>query len=186
MQTLLKLLLAATLTFSASFANANFVSFTQNGGGVRDYGTTLSLDGMTSNPISNYVSYTDTMAIGGTYSFDWIVIAQYGGKAIGGYLLNGVENELGSAQDLSRHGSGSGYTYSTVAMAVAVNVGDVFGWYLKEAPASRGRENVNALSIENVTFTPATSPSAVPVPAAAWLFGSALLGVAGLRRKQQA
>jgi hypothetical protein len=28
-----------------------------------------------------------------------------------------------------------------------------------------------------------TSPSAVPVPAAAWLFGSALLGFAGFRRK---
>ncbi|MDP8567576.1 Lcl domain-containing protein [Methylophilus aquaticus] len=30
------------------------------------------------------------------------------------------------------------------------------------------------------------TPSAVPVPAAAWLFGSGLVGLAGLRRKKQA
>jgi hypothetical protein len=30
------------------------------------------------------------------------------------------------------------------------------------------------------------APSAVPVPAAAWLFGSALLGLAGVSRKRKA
>jgi hypothetical protein len=30
------------------------------------------------------------------------------------------------------------------------------------------------------------APSAVPVPAAAWLFGSALVGLAGIGRKRKA
>jgi hypothetical protein len=36
-------------------------------------------------------------------------------------------------------------------------------------------------NIDNIT----TGPSAVPLPAAVWLFGPALLGFLGLRRKQK-
>ena len=34
-------------------------------------------------------------------------------------------------------------------------------------------------------FTPTTPPSAVPVPAAAWLFGSGLLGLTGIARRKK-
>ena len=38
----------------------------------------------------------------------------------------------------------------------------------------------------NVTFKGAVSPSAVPVPAAVWLLGSALFGLVGVRRRTAA
>ncbi|MHB8472662.1 MAG: VPLPA-CTERM sorting domain-containing protein [Gammaproteobacteria bacterium] len=38
----------------------------------------------------------------------------------------------------------------------------------------------------DVTNTPATPPSEVPVPAAAWLFGSGLIGLVGIARRKSA
>ena len=180
MQSLFKLLVSTFLLLNAAFSHAAFVSYTQNGGGVRDFGTVIALDGMTRNPIANYITYTDTMSIGGTYSFDWLVRSAVLGTATGGYLLNGTETQIDSVQDTS------GYiTDSRGTTTVVVAAGDVFGWYLRESPASRDRDWSHLFEVSNLTFTAATAPSAVPVPAAAWLFGSGLVGLAGLRRKKQ-
>ena len=179
MYTLFKSLITAYLLLSAAFAHAGFVTYTQNGGSVVDFGTVIGINGMTRNPIANYITYTDTMSTSGTYSFDWLTRAAYNGTAITGYLLNGVETQIASVHDI--------HTYITDdrgSTSVTVAAGDVFGWYLRESPASTDRDWYNVFNVSNITFT-AAAPSAVPVPAAAWLFGSGLLGLAGLRRKKQ-
>jgi hypothetical protein len=41
------------------------------------------------------------------------------------------------------------------------------------------------LSAQDVGYSVTLTPSAVPVPAAVWLFGSGLLGLVGIRRKMK-
>jgi hypothetical protein len=43
-----------------------------------------------------------------------------------------------------------------------------------------------SIALRNTEYTFAvTSPSAVPIPAAAWLFGTAILGMAGVARRKK-
>ena len=44
--------------------------------------------------------------------------------------------------------------------------------------------NDHGLAIDNISFTSGTVVSAVPVPGAIWLFGSALLGMIGFKRRK--
>ncbi len=49
-----------------------------------------------------------------------------------------------------------------------------------------GQYGIQILLVDGTGTLPNTSPSPVPVPAAAWLFGSGLLGLAGVVRKKTA
>lgn len=51
------------------------------------------------------------------------------------------------------------------------------------SPGDTGSYIIDIIGDGPITLNPTVSP--VPVPAAAWLFGSALLGFVGLRRKKQ-
>ena len=53
--------------------------------------------------------------------------------------------------------------------------------------ATEGTWWLSAQTAQNITFSwSATSATVVPVPAAAWLFGSGLLGLVGIARKKSA
>ncbi len=180
MHTLLKFLLATILAFSTTFANAAFIP-TTSGAGTANYGfdelTGTGLLRYETEKIGGYgyIQIEDTFTSAGIYSFDWMLYdtGVTNNPTSGGYLLNGVKFELGFVLN--------GNAPLTGSTSVALAAGDTFGWYLETT--QRGSRRVE-FSLRNASFV--SSPSAVPVPAAAWLFGSALLGFAGLRRKQHA
>ena len=66
---------------------------------------------------------------------------------------------------------------------------DNFGWLYSNAlnfPFYRTNNEEAALMTEQNFIVRPNGMTVVPVPAAVWLFGSALIGLVGLRRKQQA
>lgn len=82
---------------------------------------------------------------------------------------------------------------SSVVMEVTVQPivpGPGFGEAVSESAKLNGREFGMAVSeaarLGEVTPPPASAISAVPIPAAAWLFGTALLGLAGVSRRKKA
>lgn len=182
MQSLLKLVLAASIALSASVANATFINSTSGVGSAS--GSYDEATGQGSLTVVTYdrgvvgTSYSqlvNTFATAGTFSFDWqLFTGSRDNQSVGGYLLNGNSYQLAFSDNYRNRPSGT--------TSVTLAAGDTFGWYVESYLQSDGSSGIFSLS--NASFT--ASPSAVPVPAAAWLFGSALLGVAGLRRKQQA
>lgn len=102
---------------------------------------------------------------------------------------NGISQYVGT--NLLTFDRGRGVIASVVAHEIGHNLGlehIVLAENLMQTSASPNQgERLNAAQIRtalNSEFT--TGLTAVPVPAAAWLFGSALLGLAGLRRKRRA
>jgi uncharacterized membrane protein YdfJ with MMPL/SSD domain len=76
-------------------------------------------------------------------------------------------------------------SFSAVEGLGNVNLAQVFGF----APTAAAYVRVQILSNHGSTFVTGISEAAfevtaVPVPAAAWLFGSGLLGLAGIARKK--
>jgi len=181
MHKLIKFLLAMTFVFTASVANATFVNSTSglgdNGG---DFSETtgigfVSVMGRERSDFGDaYSQLTNTFNTAGIFSFDWVLFVSGTTSATGGYLLNGNKIQLGFTDDFFTDPSGT--------TSVTLAAGDTFGWYIEAQ--IRGDSARGNLNLSNASFT--ASPSAVPEPATAWLFGSALLGLAGMRRKQQA
>ena len=101
--------------------------------------------------------------------------------------INGVNNIKSTA------GNGPGgnlydFRYDFGKGNEAFTAGETVSWTSKFAVANTFGPGLFALHVQGLAngasawYTPGT-PSAVPVPAAAWLFGSALIGFAGFRRK---
>ena len=86
-----------------------------------------------------------------------------------GYLLNGAFTQL------TNDGGANAQSGST---AFAVLAGDVFG-FDQQATDSCCGPGVT-------TISGFSAPSAIPVPAAVWLFGSGLLGLVGIARRKKA
>ena len=118
-----------------------------------------------------------------TVDFDW-----KGTNGIGGVIDIRVFSELSgggvSKTDILAGGTGAGLTSSwTNFGAVNLTAGsDVSGGVTVEFTAICGADAgcFSNLGIDNV------SVSAVPVPAAVWLFGSGLLGLVGVARRKKA
>ena len=118
-----------------------------------------------------------------TVNFDW-----KGTNGIGGVIDIRVFSELSvggvSKTDILAGGTGAGLTSNwTNFGAVDLIAGpDVSGGVTVEFTAICGADEgcFSNLAIDNVTV------SAVPVPAAVWLFGSGLVGLIGLARRKKA
>ena len=109
----------------------------------------------------------------GMVSFDWDYRTNDEGPEYDpfGWLLNGTFTQL---TDSRGAGAQSGSTM------FAVVVGDIFGFSAMSTDSQLGS---SLTTISNFS-APEVSVSAVPLPAAAWLFGSALLGFFGFSRRK--
>jgi hypothetical protein len=181
MHKLIKFLLAMTFVFTASVANATFVNITSGVGsliGNFDESTgsgSVAATAYERSDVGNaYSQLTDTFTTAGIFSFDWTLFVYSNSSAAGGYILNGNKIQLGFTDDFFKDVIGT--------TSVTLAAGDTFGWYIEAQLGGTG--SLGSLNFSNASFT--ASPSAVPEPETAWLFGSALLGFAGMRRKQQA
>lgn len=178
MHTLLKLLLVTTLALITSVANAAFVNSTSGVGGKSgSFNETTNLGEVTVQSLDRfdqgyaYSQLEDTFTTAGVFSFDWQLLGN-NSSSTAGYLLNGNKIQLAFTND--------SITKSTGTTTVTLAAGDAFGWFVESnlfGSAAKG-----SFSLRNASFT--ASPSAVPEPALAWLFGSSLLVFAGVRRKQ--
>lgn len=175
-QAIKSVLIAATLVMStfSTFANATLVNWTlQNvqftdGNNVYNATGTFSYDADTGNYSNANISFN-----GLTYTDS--------GFSFGQYLI--LENASDNSQ----------------AKTLALSFSNI----LTNAGGNEALSSDSYFSVRDQTSFPfrtvlsynflngevtnaSTNVSAVPVPAAAWLFGSGLLGLAGLRRKKQA
>ncbi len=119
--------------------------------------------------VNAYLTVTDIFPDAGTISFDWSAGLGSGNNISIGYLVNGVETELGFTDDRNNVPMGSNN--------VTVAKGDTFGWYFRAI----GGDSYMAAKISNISFV--ASPSAVPENNIAMLMAAGLIGIAALRKK---
>lgn len=143
----------------------------------------LSLHGIVSNTSegSSYV-LGDVKVVGGSNFFTQDTYCTNGTYAFGTYLCG---SNLGSANMPIRDGD------ITLADSITFNVtaGESFAVYgvLRASSyfGSADAYHTLSMSFENDTYLSAASASAVPVPAAVWLFLSGLAGMIGVARVKQ-
>ena len=112
-----------------------------------------------------FTDFFITVPLSGTISFDWFFVNDdLPAFETSGYVLNGARTEL------SLGGLPSVVVLPTM---VAVVAGDVFGFYVESLD---GIDAPGMLEISNFS-------APVPLPAAIWLLGSALLGLGVFRRR---
>ena len=115
-----------------------------------------------------------------------------GTQAIGGVIFAELFSELdggGVSDSQLLFGGplfGAGETWNTASITTTLGP-DVSGGVTLQLKSSCGAEAacISDAYFDNVKML-IEPPAAVPVPAAAWLFGSALLGLGGLARKKRA
>ena len=116
------------------------------------------------NETGGFTDFFITVPADGTVSFDWFfdIPATEVPFEFAGYLLNGTSVQFGTVPSVV-----------FAPLMVPVLAGDVFGFYVESFD---GLFEPGILTITNFS-------APVPVPAALWLFGSALLGLGALRRR---
>lgn len=148
---------AANAQFSGPYAPANWALNANGGdGSATNDGTTLVLTGNDDGfGLGIDTDYTIAAAAAGTWAFDWKYFSSDSGTFdTGGYLLNGVYNQLAAN---NAQGGGS--------VSVPVAAGDIIGFRVFSVDGVFGP---GTLSVSNFT---------APVPAPGSL---ALLGMGGL------
>ncbi len=101
--------------------------------------------------------------------------------------INNYDQIVGQYNVFSK-GVGGAFLYSDGTLLDLNSLLDpVSGWYLSSANDINDLgQIVGSGTINGQTHAFLLSPSTVPVPAAAWLFGSGLMGLAGVARKRKA
>ena len=127
-------------------------------------------------------NFTIAALADGVVNFEWDV---FGGGGFGqgpvsdnpfGWLLNGVFTQL------TDNAGGDEQTGITMFNVLA---GEIFGFSQGSLSEGTVRTTISSFSAPlAVLVPPPLPPSTVPVPAAAWLFGSALLGFFGFSRRK--
>jgi hypothetical protein len=169
-------------TASADFIGDNAIAnwtVTDNAGGVVDTSAAPASITLTSgnSGIAGDTFFTIAAAAAETISFNWSYVTndlwgQSGTDAFG-YVINGnVTTLIDPNQDFTIPTQSGTATF-------AVNAGDVFGF---NANTFDGLYGSSVTVVSNFTAAPV---SAVPVPGAAWLFGSALAGIGAVFRRNK-
>ena len=184
-----KTILAAALLVATSSAQANvFEMFDGNGGvvgmadtsitDIRDFGTG---DWTLSSPTPffgvNWTAHSGTVYnVAGNYTFDTIQGGTYSVDLAAGYTMGHILFNWGAVADID-----------------VVNIWDANGDSIDvEGDGVSGLAMIDGAFMgfnANFSVNGATSevnPAAVPVPAAVWLFGSGLVGLAGVARRRKA
>ena len=184
------LLTAIVFTSILSMGSASASIFTSNGTcAVTDVSATADQCFGAVNPddndsaalLNNNTFGSETGLFGST---DWAELAKDDGTVTGGIGLS--VNSLNASSGSWSVNSGALDLFARVVLAL--KAGNTFAAYLYEPGSSAGSSGTwatGALDGKDLShFTIYTSGmSAVPVPAAAWLFGTALIGFIGFSRR---
>ena len=170
------------LILSFGTVNANFsdgydvINWSQSlDGGVIDLSGAPDSVNLISNNLGTGAAantdFTTTALADGMVSFDWVFMTADEGPDYDpfGYLVNDIFTQL------TLDGSSGSQSGSTM---FAVLAGDIFGFSARTLDSQYGSGTTTLTNFS----APDVSVSAVPVPAAAWLFASALLGFFGVKR----
>jgi hypothetical protein len=100
-------------------------------------------------------------------------------------LLTGTTSNFSYSFDSSSNlnffsADGASELSDDLLSAVGLNLGTDFDYFGYTVDSNQLQEVVNAAVVNTST------PSAVPLPAAAWLFGSAIIGLFGIARRKRA
>ena len=194
MKSLIALLLAsAAITSFAETVNIDFQSLEQVNSSINYQDITYSEDGYTldaggfaffgtfmaeykgSTALLNTTVYDVTRLTksdAGVFNLNSIDLAAFNNVSFFDVFFTGTKSDSSLVNQMFT-GTGSLLTYTFSGFTDLVSV----EWF--QTLPSHQFDNISLTSVDNGT-------SAVPVPAAIWLFGSAALGFFGLRRKNQA
>lgn len=93
-----------------------------------------------------------------------------------GYILGG-SSIFDTANQTKLTSDGGGTFQSGSSVSFAVTEGELFGFYAKTSEGCCGSATTVVSNF--------SAPSAVPIPAAAWLFASGLIGLVGVARRKK-
>lgn len=177
-----KALVVAALLLNTTLASAAFVVSNPNGGdgfveGNNQKFTLFGANNGTQNvDFVNLTTYTDTFKKDSELTFDFSYFTQDtdgSNTDKAGFVINDLFTQL-SLDDLAQFETVNG------SITLSLLAGDVFGFYVDATDGLFGR---GVLSVDVTKIKTGDAPSAVPVPAAGWLFLSAFTGFGLLRRK---
>jgi hypothetical protein len=175
MKKLNTILAASALALVASQASAAPYSITGSGANTNDvttYANTVNVFSGTADLVGNIMTASITQVSNGGF----LILEQT--------RTFDVTTGLGTNEITSCGGSGAGFACGTIPLSTPSPwSGVVSGAYTTQFDFVSGPDlGGNTLTItETINYT----ASAIPVPAAAWLFGSALVGLAGIGRKRK-
>ena len=173
----------ASADFSGGYDVSNW-SQLLNGGvihlsGAPDQISLISSDFEVDTDVVDFypTNFTIAALADGQVSFEWDYIT--GGIASDnsfGWLLDGVFTQLTDS---------AGDPEQTGITMFNVFAGQIFGFSTQSTFFTTAETTISVFSAPLAVLEPPTPPpSTVPVPAAAWLFGSALLGFFGFSRRK--
>lgn len=136
--------------------------------------------------LGNIPHFDNALSVGDIDDFeddDWqFSLLNGGAMSAFGFQLHDNSNETGETIKLSI----DGFTFTQDILSIPSSAGgSLFIGFVSDTPFAQVtfNEGSGADDIAIADFQFSTSP--VPVPAAAWLFGSGLLGLVGIARRQQ-
>jgi hypothetical protein len=190
-----KILVASSLLLALSVnAHASVVSFEDTA--VDAYQPTSFASGeLTFTPIADYVyTYTNNP---GSYNGSNALIAGWG-AGVGSFSFSETDNSVFSLNSLdagTTHGGGIGSVVFTghqlgggiLTQTLALDffyANYVFNWANLLSVDVSANSDYGYVAYDNINVSSATV-NAVPVPAAVWLFGSALTGLYGMGKRKQ-
>lgn len=160
------------VTFASASAEAATVANSNGGDGfvtanspgcLMTHDCNFTVTGTNNSSSNNYTTYSDVASADGTYNFVWSYSTSDSDGAYwdqAGYVLNGVFTYLVS----------SGYV-ANGKLAIFLNVGDTFGFFIHSLDGILGRGQIEVL--------------ATPIPASIVLLGSGLLGLLAIGRRRK-
>jgi len=175
------------------------------GNSISAQSVNLSADAANGNSTSVDALGTITIVAHSGYGFDFVQVAQFGDYALQGAGASAGVNSTLFVEDSSNSATSSDSTLTVSGLGI--NDGGTHEWQAIGGfdLSTASWNNVNSIELSLDTLLSATTlangesafteskyvagglvtieTSAVPVPAAVWLFGSGLLGLAGVARR---
>ena len=196
MKNFLCLCVAPLLIFGSQTVSAAILTFDDvPGGSIKgDYGEMPIYQGYTFSSTLDWIDVVDSSYNYGAYSGDFALINNAGGVGtviesstidftFGGLWAKSSRTAPDSGGDDILFGTISGYNNGDLVWELATGLNGSYEYYAAQA----GMIDELRLDLGNFFLVDDLELNAVPVPAAAWLFGSGLIALFGVaRRRSQA